>query len=42
MEFLSRKKCLEIGKSHPYYKGCVRWEYWKIVVKYLLFVFSKS
>ena len=42
MEFLSRKKCLEIGKSHPYYKGCVRWEYWKIVVKYLKIINPKS
>ena len=28
MNFLTRKKCLEIGKKH-------RWEYLKIVVKYL-------
>lgn len=42
MEFLTRKKCLEIGKMHPYYEGCVRWEYWKIVVKYLKIINPKS
>ncbi len=42
MEFLNRKKCIEIGKTHPYYEGCVRWEYWGIVVKYLKAINPKS
>ncbi len=42
MEFLTRKRCLEIGKTHPYYEGCVRWEYWKIVIKYLKIINPES
>jgi hypothetical protein len=42
VNFLTKKRCLEIGENHPYYKGCYRWEYWKIVIYYLTIIDPKS
>ena len=35
MKLLSRKRCYQVGKGH-------RWEYWKIVVRYLKIINPKS